>query len=125
MFLAEETAMIVLKENHGKTPTAMSIKSVSAWSITRIGFKVDPNEALRRLRQILFPKLSDCFGTFPKLTENARSQKQGLLVSTRASSTNVPKPENQKNKKNPGNYVRYYHLLVLRMFFFWFFGWEG
>ena len=60
---------------------------------------------LRGLRQILFPKIfeiSDCFGTFPKMTENARGgcQKQGLLVSTRASSTNVSKPESQKNKKN-------------------------
>ena len=59
---------------------------------------------LRGLRQILFPKifeLSDCFGTFPKMTENARGgcQKKGLLVSTRASSTNVSKPENQKTKK--------------------------
>ena len=51
-----------------------------------------------------FPKIfeiSDCFGTFPKMTENARGgcQKQGLLVSTRASSTNVSKPEKQKKKK--------------------------
>ena len=60
----------------------------------------------RGLRQILFPKifeLPDCFGTFPKMTENARGgcQKQGLLVSTRASSTNVSKPENQKKPKKP------------------------
>ena len=36
------------------------------------------------------------------MTENARGgcQKQGLLVSTRASSTNVSKPENQKTKNN-------------------------
>ena len=59
---------------------------------------------LRGLRQILFPKIfeiSDCFGTFPKMTENARGgcQKQGMVVSTRASSTNVSKPENQKNTK--------------------------
>ena len=35
------------------------------------------------------------------MTENARGgcQKQGLLVSARASSTNVSKPENQKTKK--------------------------
>ena len=60
---------------------------------------------LRGLRQILFPKIfeiSDCFGTFPKMTENAWGgcQKQGLLVSTRASSTNVSKTENQKKQKN-------------------------
>ena len=59
---------------------------------------------LRGLRQILFPKIfeiSDCFGTFPKMTENAQGgcQKQGLLVSTRASSTNVSKPENPQKKK--------------------------
>ena len=63
------------------------------------------------------------------MTTNARGscQKEGLLVSTRASSTNVSKPENQKNKnkktKNKSEtYVRYYHLQVLRFVFvevFW------
>ena len=73
------------------------------------------------------------------MTENARGgcQKEGLLVCTRASSTNVSKPENQKTKKKKQrtkkknnkkkqktseNYVRYYHLLV--QIFFGFLGWE-
>ena len=65
------------------------------------------------------------------MTENARGccQKQGPLVSTRASSTNVSKPENQKTKNTKNNksnkkektfenYVGYYHILVLRNFVF-------